>query len=63
MNSNMACALLEVMNAAKAYLRDRLGWFGGKKFVERVMAQSKLEWKCIPRDDPVNEETRHYFTR
>ena len=53
---------VEVKNAAEAYLRDWLGWFGGKKYAERVMAQSKLEWKSVPRDDPVNEETRHYFT-
>lgn len=51
----------EVKWAAKAYLRDWLGWFGGKEYAERVMAQSKLKWKRIPKNDPINEETRSYF--
>ena len=52
---------IEVKNAAEAYLRDWLGWFGGKEYAKRVTAQSKLDWKRMPIDDPVNEETRSYF--
>lgn len=51
----------EVKNAAVAYLRDWLGWFRGKEYAQKVIAQSKLEWKRIPQDDPVTEETQSYF--